>query len=253
MNCPHCGEEFVPIEGQRYCSFCGRDLAQETVGDSTRDKSASARVESDSLLIEEETPARYSPWEDYENLGFMEALVRTIKQSLFEPRRFFSRMPLEGGLLNPLLFGLIVTVFGNMIGYFWSLLFPNPLLPKSGTSASTITVIGILIPCLSVIGLFLGSLLTHACLFLVGGATRSFEVTFRTVCYASGPEVLNAVPIVGWVIAAIWKVVNTVIGLSEAHEISTVRSASAVFLPLILCCGISVGAMILGIVGAGGN
>lgn len=255
MNCPHCGEEFVPLEGQHYCSFCGRELAQDRTdqGGPTTESSARSWTESDSLSVSTEPVERYSPWEDHDNLGFMDALIQTVKQGLLEPRKFFARMPVEGGFLNPLLFGLIVTVFGNMTGYFWSLVFPNPLLPKSGTSGPTIAAVGVLIPCLSVIGLFVGSLLTHACLFLVGGATRNFEATFRTICYASGPEVVNAVPVVGWVVAAIWKVVNTIIGLSEAHGISTVRSAAAVFLPLILCCGVSIGAIILGALGAGGT
>ena len=41
-------------------------------------------------------------------------------------------------------------------------------------------------PLLLILGLFIGSGILHLCLMMVGGANRSFETTFRVLCFASG-------------------------------------------------------------------
>jgi hypothetical protein len=65
----------------------------------------------------------YCPWEDQENLGFVQGIYQTIRQSLFSPKDFFGGLPRHGGLLNPLFYALIVGTVGSMVGYLWSFSF----------------------------------------------------------------------------------------------------------------------------------
>ena len=70
-----------------------------------------------------------------------------------------------------------------------------------------------------------------------GGARRDFEVTFRVVCYAAGANVFSVIPICGGLMAWLWNAVLNVIGIREAHEISSGKAFLAYCLPAFVCCG----------------
>ena len=55
---------------------------------------------------------------------------------------------------------------------------------------------------------------------------------------------IQLVPICGGMIAWIWNLVCTCIGLAKAHEIDTWRAVLAVMLPLLVCCAIGAGLMV---------
>ena len=44
---------------------------------------------------------RYCPWEDQDKIGFLEGLLRTLKESLFTPREFFYKLAGRGRVFNP--------------------------------------------------------------------------------------------------------------------------------------------------------
>jgi hypothetical protein len=71
---------------------------------------------------------------------------------------------------------------------------------------------------------------------LVGGATRGVGATFRVLCYALAPEILNVLPGCGSPLAGVGSLILTVIGFSAVHRISTGKAALAVLLPVVLCC-----------------
>ncbi|MDQ7783608.1 MAG: YIP1 family protein [Desulfomonilaceae bacterium] len=255
VKCSHCGQEYEPLEGQRFCTFCGqplhdeqsdREFASEEPASDHRSESFSSGTDHDPIHVP------YTPWEDLEHLGFFQGLLQSLQQSLFSPTEFFSRLPLKGGLLNPLLYALIFQTVGNMAGYVSGMAFPNPFFSQSGLSGGAMVLIGLLIPPIVIIGVFLWTLLLQAALFLVGGANRDFEATFRIVCYSSAADLLNAVPIIGGFIALAWKTYLLIVGVREVQGISTARSAAAVFLPLILCCGVVVSGLFLALVGSAG-
>src|SRR5439155_6582447 len=96
----------------------------------------------------------------------------------------------------------------------------------------------ILLPVCIVIGLFIGAAVVHLCLMLVGGAKQSFETTFRVLAFSQGSTgLLQLIPICGGLIAGVWGLVVSCIGLARAHETETGRAVFAVFLPLAVCCG----------------
>jgi hypothetical protein len=185
------------------------------------------------------------PWEQREGLGFVPAFVETLKLVLLNPTVAFAVMKKEGGLGEPLLYGVIGGSIGFIISLLWNLLFGsigafterNPIASAIGAGVGMVICI-ILAPLFIVVCLFIGSGILHLCLMLVGGANRSFETTFRVVSYTVGStNPLAVIPFCGSVVAAIWNIILECIGLAKAHEIPTGKAVLAVLLPVIVCCG----------------
>jgi hypothetical protein len=96
-------------------------------------------------------------------------------------------------------------------------------------------------PLLLIVGIFIGSGILHLCLMILGGANRPFETTLRVVCFSCGAAYLfSLVPVCGGVIAMVYNIVLQCIGLSRAHETTTGKALMAIFLPMIVCCGVFV-------------
>ncbi len=239
MTCPHCGRVMDRAEGQQYCSFCGHDLDKPGIGGSTEFNPPK------DLSIDQD---RYCPWEDQDNLGFMDSLLQTLKSSLFAPQEFFSKLPIEGGFLTPLLYALIVETFGTLVSYAWAFSLDHSLFGTTKLSGFWIILLGVLVPMLVFLHVIVSAFVLHISLFLIAGAKRDFEATFRVVCYSSGPDLFSAVPVVGGAVALVWQLYLVTVGLREVHGITTARALTAVFLPLIVCCGlILTGISIIGI------
>jgi hypothetical protein len=112
----------------------------------------------------------------------------------------------------------------------------------------------IFVPFGIVIAQFIGAAVLHVCLMIVGGANRPFETTFRVLAFSQGSTgVLQMIPVCGGMIALIWGIVVNCIGLARAHETDTWRAVVAVFLPMIVCGGCIVVAIMLGVAGALGS
>jgi hypothetical protein len=190
------------------------------------------------------------PWEHRQQLGLVKAWFDTVSLLITRPSDAFTMMRPEGGMTDPLLFGLI----GGCAGSVVSLLLQGVMqsIPGFGgndevfryfgvSHLAFIIICAVLSPLLVAFGLFLGSAILHLCLMLVGGANRSFETTFRVVCFAGGAaNLFSMIPICGGVIAAIYQIVLNCIGLSRAHPTTTGKALLAIFLPLIVCCGVCV-------------
>ncbi len=184
-------------------------------------------------------PEPYCPWEDTENLGFFKAFFETIGDVLFRPSRFFSRMPVERGLIQPLIFALIMGVLGGIVGLFYQLLtmhfFAGIFETEEFGSLGVPMIIGsaVGLPIAAIVGVFVVSGIVHVCLFIVGGNRKGFEATFRVVAYATSTQGFVIIPYLGGLIGWIWALIIGIVGIRESHRISTGRAAFAVFLPLL--------------------
>ena len=198
------------------------------------------------------------PWENREQLGFFKAFIDTVSLLITKPTEAFTMMKREGGLADPLLFGLI----GGTAGTIASTLFQVGLQYLIGARNSFAEIFGlgvvlafiVLSPVLVACGLFIASGLLHVCLMMLGGATRSFETTFRVVGFSSGAtQLISIIPFCGGYVAAIYNIVLECIGLREAHQPTTGKALLAIFLPIIVCCGLL--ALIFGalVAGSGGE
>jgi len=182
------------------------------------------------------------PWEHRTQLGFVKAWFDTVSLLITKPSDAFTMMRPEGGLTDPLLFGLI----GGTIGTIVSLLFQFGLESMTGSRNSVANTFGIGIfigllvisPLLLALGLFVGSGILHLCLMMFGGANRPFETTFRVVCFSSGAAQLFAViPFCGSYVGGIYAVVLECIGLMRAQQTTVGKALLSIFLPVIVCCG----------------
>ncbi|HSA77965.1 MAG TPA: YIP1 family protein [Nitrospirota bacterium] len=226
MFCPHCGKEIA--EGQVFCQHCGAKLVEAAPISRPRER---------------------TNWEDRESRGFLSGLFTTLNEVLFHPSVFFKKMPVTGGLTDPLLYALIFGMAGLIFSYFWQILLQGAMqgVMIPGMKAApgqnifggiVMAVLAFLSPFLIILGLFITSGILHVCLMLVRGARSGFEATFRVVAYSNSAYIFLVVPFCGSLLAAVWAVVLTIIGLREAHETTGGKAAFAVFLPVVVCCGL---------------
>lgn len=228
MFCPHCGKEIA--DNQAFCQHCGSRISPEPVpGMGGREK---------------------TPWEDRDNRGFFGGLLKTVKAALFDPTDFFKKMPVTGGLADPLIYALIVGMVGMMFSYLWQILFQGliqsymPAEMKTMQGYNMFRGIGLafmafIAPFIVILGLFISTGIMHLFLMMVKGARAGFEATFRVASYSYSTNLLNVVPFCGGLIAMVWSIVLLIIGLKEAHETSGGKAAFAVLAPFVLvfvCC-----------------
>ncbi len=186
------------------------------------------------------------PWENRANQGFFEAFFQTVILVLTKPMEAFDRMRKEGGLWDPLLYALIGGSAGLIVSFLFSFALNAAGLASGrhsafgallGAGVGTIFAV-VLIPFFVVLGPFVGAAIFHVCLMVVGGANKSFETTFRVLCFSSGStHLLMMVPFCGGVIAGIWGLIVNCVGLARAHQTDSWRAVLAIFLPMIVCCG----------------
>jgi hypothetical protein len=228
MFCPHCGKEIT--EGQTFCQHCG------------------SRLSADSGIIAPAGGRSKTPWEDRENTGYFGGLFRTAREVLFSPTRFFQRMPVTGGVADPLLYSLIMGMIGLMFFYLWDIMLHDSMqsfmTPEMKAAAGRTAIRGVssvftavITPFLLILWMFVVSGMLHLFLMLARGAKAGFEATFRVVGYSISPFLFLAIPFCGLPITAIWAMMSVIIGLREAHETAGGKAAFAVLFPFIFCCG----------------
>jgi hypothetical protein len=187
-------------------------------------------------------------WDDRQQKGFFTSFIETLQMVLTRPAEAFTVMKREGGFGEPLIYAVVGGSVGAIVAFLFSLLFHsfgvftdqrNPLGAMAGMGIGSIGFI-ILVPLAVVIVLFIGAGIVHLCLMIVGGANQPFETTFRVLAFTQGSTgVLQVIPVCGGLIAAVWGIVVNCIGLARAHETDTGRAVLAIFLPLIVCCGLA--------------
>jgi hypothetical protein len=240
MFCPHCGKEIA--DGQEFCQYCGARVEEPTPGAGAREK---------------------TPWEDRAAQGSFNGLLKTVKGALFGPAEFFRKMAVTGGLMDPILYALIVGMVGVIFSYLWQILFQGTIqnylpvemkkMPGFNIFPTLgLAVLAVLMPFMIILGLFIWSGILHVFLMMVKGTKAGFEATFRVVSYSYGTNVLNIIPFCGGIIAWVWSIVLAIIGLKEAHETSGGKAAFAVLFPFLLCCGlvVAVGLLMMGLIAA---
>lgn len=241
MFCPQCGNEVA--DDQHFCHHCGTKLQQENA----QGAEPAAFTES---VSEASGNKEKTHWEDREALGFFRGLFTTLNDVLFRPTAFYKKMPVTGGLTDPLLFALIVGMIGLMFSYLWQMMMKGAMqdvIPMAGMHVGGgnpvlqglgLAFLAFFSPFLIIIGLFILSGILHVCLLMVKGSNAGFEATFRVVAYGYSANIFMVIPICGNLVAAVWAVVLYIIGLREAHQTTGGKAFFAVFLPVIVCCGL---------------
>ena len=217
MRCPNCGFQ-QEDERTDVCTRCGYSQVEP-------DRSG-------------------PPWEKRQSALDFAAILATLQGVLFRPEKTFRAMKRTGGLGGPLWYAVMLGTIGGWFSILWNSFFHSLGVLGEGLGDEEIVgyvaflVTAFLMPFLVVLGVFIGSAITHVCLLIVGGATKGFEATFRVTSYVGGStELFNIVPVCGSIVGVFWYIVAMIIGVREVHEISTGKAVIGVLLPLIVCCG----------------
>jgi hypothetical protein len=183
------------------------------------------------------------PWE--QPGAFFSRWIDTAKMILLDPMNGFANVRRTGGLGAPLTYyavgaapAIVAMVLFQLIGLSGSMM-------GGGRSAGPAALIGgagiigflVLLVIWFLLGFFIGTGIVHLVLSLLGGAKHGYEATARAFAYSYGSAVpIAMVPICGGFIAGIWALVCVIMGLANLQETTPVKSAIAIFAPLVLCC-----------------
>jgi len=233
ITCPKCGyskqlaEERIPQGVRRAkCPRCGEGFAFNPELDRAR-TNRRGRI--------------LSPWERRAEIGLSQGILQTAKQVVFSPRLFFRTARTEGGLREPLAFGILFGSIGLMVELFWQF-----VAGEGSLSSIQLDFMGdygtglvfwaatILCPLAAALMICVTSLVFHLLLTVVGGGKKGFEASFRAVCYSQATQFWALIPYVGGLVATLWLVVVQLIGIRELHEVSYARVLIAFLIPAVL-------------------
>ena len=182
--------------------------------------------------------------------GFFNGLFKTVNEVLFRPSAFFKKMPVAGGLTDPLLYAMIVGTVGLLFLSVWHLVLHDPMqsfvTPEMsaagrGISGNVASPLGtVMMPFVLILWLFIVSGMLHLFVMIVGGAKAGFEATFRVVSYSVSPFLFLVIPYCGVVITPLWALSLFMIGIRDAHETTGGKATAAVLFPFLFCCGMMV-------------
>lgn len=175
-------------------------------------------------------PYAVAPWEQLELYGAVPSFLNTVKTILLKPGDFFDQLPPFSGKIRPLLFANVVCLASMIFGLIWFRFGLGPNLSDLGRTdgfqglgagmIGSLAWLG-LSPILVTAFVFLDSALGHLLLGLLRSASKPFEETFRTVCYAGAPWMLTVLP-VSWQylipVVLIWHMTLQAIGLKKLHQ-----------------------------------
>jgi hypothetical protein len=180
------------------------------------------------------------PWERRSELGLGKSMGDTVKGVLFSPVQFFRTAAVEGGIGEPLAFGILMGSLGMIFEIFWQVLMNLGDLPSLSnwpfgqlTWGPVFTAVMFLSPLLVTLSICIISLVMHFLLVIVRGGKNRFEATFRAVCYAQSTQLWALIPFVGSLLVGLWMVVVQIIGFREMHGISYAKVIFATLIPFI--------------------
>jgi hypothetical protein len=187
-------------------------------------------------------------WERRGQIGMFSALAQTVRQVLSVPVATFKAMKRSGGLLTPWFFFLIVTTLTSWVamGYQFVVVLMNPeaMLGPLAKNLSTTALVGVqilsmaLVPIVMIIVPLCAAGILHLVFLMLGNNGQSFEVIFRSYCYAVAPaSVFRLIPICGDILFFVAALVLLVFALRETLRVDGVRATIGVVLPALLCCG----------------
>jgi hypothetical protein len=205
------------------------------------------------------------PWE--QPGAFFQRWFDTAKSILLDPQGGFRNVRRTGGLGAPLLYYasgaapfILASILFQLIGIGGSMMGGGDVAGPAALVGG-LGMVGVML--FMVVGIFVFFFiytgLVHLTLSLLGGARHGYEATVRTFAYAHGSALpIGMVPFCGGAIAGIWALICEIFGLAEMQETTPVKSAIAIFAPLVLCCVVmfvfwaAIMAMIMGSAAVGG-
>ena len=231
ITCPQCGFEQPETDE---CIKCGV-IISKYLRDQEDARSYEGRIR------EISSGGEYTPWESGE--GFIGAFLKTTREALFSPSRFFNKVATGEGYWAPLIYAMISGIIGFGSAIFWpwflfSQWFPVQKIPVF--SYGIYFIVTIALPLMVAFSLLFESGVAHLCLMTVGGNRKGFQATFRAIAYCFSGYLFGILPFLGSAIGGIYTLILTIIGIREGHSISTGKAVLAVLLPIIVGVGLCI-------------
>lgn len=179
------------------------------------------------------------------------SFVSTVRRVLFEPVRFFGRLPRRGRALNPVMFALLCALISAPLAFLAALFDPlvgddTPdlrdslarLVAELGGSAAAVIVVVlavlVLAPLLALLVLYVGAAIYHILIkIFVRPEDTGFQATLRVVAYTSAVDLLTWIPLLG-LLASLYGLYLAFVGIREMHETTTGRALAVISLPVVL-------------------
>jgi len=232
--CPECGKPFTPSEFEFVANsvrFCCPDCKQDYYGTGPRGHlvppafdcvRCHRHLTMDEMVLlptegvqEEQTRTDTMPWLERERIGRIKAWFQTILRALFEPTRLAKATPADSSPLQALWFAILtnglysVCAFGPL-AVFLMVAMALPRGTPAGASLSVLLVIPIVLVSAVVtyaVAIPIWAGVVHLLLLLTGKTASGYGGTLRSLSYACGANIMNAIPCIGaylGVISWIW-------------------------------------------------
>lgn len=157
----------------------------------------------------------------------LSSALATIRAVLFSPRAFFSNLPAEGRLREPVLFVLLVGVVHGVLGAVVALI-SNVLTGGIGPDDLRAAVVeGLLFAVLSPVGVAFAAAVYLLSIRTFVGKVADFPQVYRLLAYAFSAFALAWVPIVGSVAISYALLVLMGIAIKEVYETSFLTAVIA--------------------------
>jgi hypothetical protein len=208
---------------------------------------------SDAIVPSVDRPDVAPAWERRPAEKLFPAFFKTIRDVLFEPHLTFPRMPVDGRLIPPTTFVLLLQFTVGLVSYAIGIALELAQLPYYEQAFSRseefrnlnlpVWLFFILIPGLFILWVaiwlgfnFLIAGVHHLILMLLGGAKKGYDATYKVVCYSYSAHVFNLIPICGGFAVIPFFFISSIIGLSKVHGIEGWKASVAMLAPYVLCC-----------------
>lgn len=271
--CPECGEPFRPSEFefvansvQFRCPHCDQDYYGTNKRNGHLDPpefsciSCRRRIHMDEMVLfpteevtEEQTRVDHNPWLERKEKGAVKSWFIAIGRSMFSPGRLMKSTPLASSTGSAMWFAIFsLIVFGLLSSVTFAVLIMLMGIaggPPGGPGAPGVFGIGGIFMMLGAFGigslivyLLLWGLTTHAILRISGDTAGGLGRTFQALSYSAGPNVLTAIPCVGYYFSFIsipWWAVSAILMLIVAQKVSGLRASFSVLaLPALGFAGV---------------
>lgn len=181
-------------------------------------------------------------WERPGTFGIVKSFFETLLYSLTNPRGFYTSGIRSPHVFMPWMYALIAGCWAMVFSLVWSSAFIHSAtgilssygIEESGGTQSA--VVGLIAsPFIVSMNIFLAGVYVYVLLSLFcRGRKPGFAATTRVICYAAGPFLLSAVPVIGNIIAPFWALYMILTGESVLYRTGKLKIFFILFVPLVL-------------------
>lgn len=179
-------------------------------------------------------------WDKRDEIGFLNALWKTIRGVLLKPSTFFEHLKISDSYLSPFSFYFTILLMLLALSMILSLFYKSPI-PLHGLQIIILWLLWLLFMSLSI---FVFGGIIHLFVRLLGGQ-RDFKATFHVLAYTSIYNLISIIPFIGSIVGAIWGTVIGVIGFKKIHKLSTIKSVLAYLSPWLILLSIAIAIAII--------